>query len=146
MPQQSDTSPKEADVPYRRPSSPSLNKASTAGAMIDCFKDEMVRFGDATIRFKSGILEFGVLGLGHVQNMYYYLPAARHITDYPEESELFINDIDSLRREMVIYSKRKKPTDGNTYLMFSDYDEIDNRYDAVVRAFFMILYKTGFSP
>lgn len=86
-------------------------------------------------------------------SMFYILPAGRIIAKDEEEktkkAEEFINKMDSFRLEAYQYGRRKgvdNLTQAHVFPLTEEYIELDNKYDALVREFYLIMYMTGFSP
>jgi hypothetical protein len=121
--------------------------------LADNFKVEQERFLQAQAQFKAGYLFYGNIAVALVTSMFYILPAGRIIAQDEEskthEAEEFVNAMDDFRLEAYQYAKRKGvdnllPT--QQFPLTQDYIELDNKYDALVRKFYLIMYRSGFSP
>jgi hypothetical protein len=123
-----------------------LQMIKTTSQDIEAYQQRRTLFLDCHINFKSGFAEQGILALNYLQQMYYILPAGRHIKlDDGTKSEVFINTLDAMRLDILQYVKRKDASKKN-FLEFQDYQELDNKMDALVRSFFKILFEVGFTP
>jgi hypothetical protein len=53
--------------------------------------------------------------------------------------------MDSFRKRVIIYGKRKAVPQ-TSYLEYADFNDLDNEFDGIVKEFYKIMFKTGFSP
>ena len=117
----------------------------------------MLKFYEAQAMFKAGYVEAGCLALSILTQCYYILPGGKHISTNEKESEEFINSMDELRRDLLTYA-RDNSNNGNVrkirttnglelnYLLVYNFSEIDNRFDKIVRQYYIILNRFGFCP
>jgi hypothetical protein len=121
--------------------------------LADNFKEEQQRFLAAQAQFKAGYLFSGNIAASLITSMFYILPAGRIIAKDDEEkttkAQDFVDKMDSFRLEAYQYA-RKKGIDNlmpsQQFPLTQDYLELDNKYDALVRQFYLIMFETGFSP
>ena len=96
--------------------------------------------------FKAGSPEYGVTACGFLQAMYHILPATRHTMLDRQAATKFVDDIDKLRRECVIYKRVRKLENGMSFLECADYEaRLGNPMDELVRRFHEIMHQTGFT-
>jgi hypothetical protein len=121
--------------------------------LADNFKLEQERFLQAQASFKAGYLFYGPVAVSLLTSMFYILPAGRIIAKDAEEktgkAKEFVDLMDSFRLEAYQFGKRKGidnllPT--IQLPLTQDFIELDNKYDALVREFYLIMFMTGFSP
>lgn len=128
-------------------------RTNVSQALAENFKLEQERFLQAQAQFKSGFLFYGTVAASLITSMFYILPAGRMVAKDEEEKtnecKDFVDALDSFRLRAYQYG-RKKGIDNLTadrqFPLTPDYLELDNEYDALVRKFYLIMYKTGFSP
>lgn len=118
----------------------------TTSQDVEAYQARRTGFLDSQLMFKTGFAEHGVLALNYLTQMYYILPAGRHIKLNETKSEEFVDSIDTLRKYLIVYMKRKGEVKDKNYIEFADYAELDNRFDKLVRAYYKILFEVGFSP
>lgn len=121
--------------------------------LADNFKVEQERFLQAQMQFKSGYLFFGTVAVSLLTSMFYILPAGRIIAKDEQEktgkATEFVDKMDSFRFEVYQFARRKgvdNLTSAQCFPLTNDYIALDNKYDALVRQFYLIMYETGFSP
>lgn len=121
--------------------------------LADNFKLEQERFLQAQMQFKSGYLFFGTVAASLLTSMFYILPAGRIIAKDEAEkttkAQDFVNSMDSFRLEAYLFGRKRGidnllPT--SVFPLTKEYIELDNKYDALVRKFYLIMFETGFSP
>lgn len=132
---------------------PERPRTNVSQHLADNFKIEQERFLQAQSQFKAGYLFYGNVAVALITSMFYILPAGRIIAKDAKEktskAENFVNRMDAFRLEAYQYGKRKGvdnllPT--QQFPLTPDYIELDNKYDALVREFYLIMFETGFSP
>ena len=130
---------------------PDKPRVNVSQALAENFKLEQERFLQAQMLFKSGKVFYGTIAASLITSMFYILPAARMVAKDEEkktkECEEFVNALDKFRLEVFRYAARKRIVDQeHIFPLTPDYIELDNKYDALVRRFYLIMYETGFSP
>lgn len=118
----------------------------TTSQDVEAYQVRRDRFLDQQILFKTGFAESGILALNYLQQMFYILPAGRYIKQDEKKAQAFVDRIDSMRIEVMLYIKRKEIKADKNYLEFNDYQHLDNRFDSVVLEFYKILFEVGFTP
>ena len=121
--------------------------------LADNFKLEQERFLSAQMQFKSGRLFFGSVAASLLTSMFYILPAGRIIAKDKEEktnkASEFVDALDAFRIEVYKFARiRGVDTLSEITQPFpitKEYIELDNKFDAMVRKFYMIMFETGFS-
>ena len=132
---------------------PDRPRTNVSQHLADNFKLEQERFLQAQMQFKSGYLFFGTVAASLLTSMFYILPAGRIIAKDAEEktskAQDFVDAMDSFRLEAYQFARKKgidNLTANHVLPLTADYIELDNKYDALVRKFYLILFETGFSP
>jgi len=124
---------------------PRVNTSQQDILAYDKRRDLFLQF---QLGFKSGNLNDGIQAINLLTQMYYCLPAARHIQLGDKgmiSHEDFINKMDDFRKKVLQYGRVKaKPV--SSYLEYSDFNELDNEFDGIVKEFYRIMFTTGFSP
>ena len=118
-------------------------------ALSDNFKEEQLKFLDAQLKFKMGNLFYGQIAASLLTSMFYILPAGRLIAQDEEKAQIFVNSLDNFRMELYSYASARGENDLNHekfYPLNDSFMEIDNKFDALVRQFYKIMYEVGFSP
>ena len=124
---------------------PRVNTSQQDILAYDKRRDLFLQF---QLGFKSGNLNDGIQAINLLTQMYYCLPAARHIQMGGKDMmshEDFINKMDDFRKKVIVYGKRKAIPQ-TSYLEYSDFNELDNEFDSIVKEFYKIMFTTGFSP
>ena len=129
---------------------PEKRTANTAPTDIAAFDKRRDVFLDAQLQFKTGRIEYGVIAINTMMQMYYILPAARHIINIEKAEGVASHDefgemVDAFRKDILKYA-RSKAQPQTTYLEYNDFIPLDNKLDAIVKEFYKILSATGFSP
>lgn len=117
-------------------------------ALSENFKEEMTKFLEAQLRFKSGNIFYGQVAVSILTSMFYLLPAGRLIAKDEERAKEFVNSMDALRVELQQYAlaRDNSITEEKFYPLNESYMELDNKFDALVRNFYKIMFEVGFSP
>ena len=123
-----------------------MPQVKTTSQDVEAYQMRRNGFLDTQLMFKSGSAEHGIVALNFLTQMYYILPAGRHIKLDEKKSEEFVNSIDELRNFIVTYIKRKGEVKTKNYIEFADYKDLDNRFDKLVREYYKILFEVGFTP
>ena len=117
--------------------------------LSDNFKEEQLKFLDAQLKFKMGNLFYGQIAASLLTSMFYILPAGRLISQDEEKAQVFVDALDNFRMELYSYASARGENDLNPekfYPLNESFMAIDNKFDALVRQFYKIMYEVGFSP
>lgn len=120
-------------------------RVNTAQIDLQDYQSERKRFLDAQLAFKNGNVAAGEIATTLLTSMYYILPAARHLSKFEEEGKKFVDDLDLLRKDLSMFNNFVLVHDGINIRIHPKYIELDNRFDDMVRQFYNILFKCGFS-
>ena len=124
-----------------------LPRISTLQIDLVAYEKQRDLFLNALAEFKAGDATRGIVACGYLQSMYFIMPATRHtIQDRPAAAK-FVDDIDKLRRDIVVYQRRgHNLPKGSNFLECADYEEkLGNPMDELVRRFHEIMHSTGFT-
>jgi len=125
-----------------------LPRINTSQQDILAYDKRRDLFFQFQLAFKSGDLNAGIQAINLLTQMYYCLPAARHIQSQDNEIKThdeFVNMMDEFRKRVLTYGKQKSIPQ-TSYLEYSDFNQLDNEFDGIVKEFYKIMFKTGFSP
>lgn len=124
-----------------------LPRISTLQIDLVAYEKQRDFFLNTLAKFKAGEVSEGIKACGFLQSMYFILPATRHTIQDRTAATKFVDDIDKLRREIVIYQRRANNLPkGSSFLECDDYEEtLGNPMDELVRRFHEIMHSTGFT-
>lgn len=126
-------------------------RVNVSQAFGDNFKIIQERWLQSDDNFKAGILFYGQVAANQLKNMYYLCPASRVIAkdemEKTSKHQDFINSLDDFRVKVFQYAKKKNKdlSPSVAFPLVPDYVELDNEYDGLVRQFYLMMYKAGFS-
>ena len=137
---------------------PEKPRTNVSQAFADNFKVVQERWLVADDQFKAGYIFYGNVAANLIKSMFYLLPASRIIAKDENEKtsrhQAFIDALDGFRLEVGKYARTHNDLSGRTggmsptnqFPLVPEYMELDNKYDALVRQFYLMMFETGFSP
>jgi hypothetical protein len=123
-----------------------LPKISTLQIDLEEYKDQRKFFLQALSLFKQGDINQGTTACGYLASMYYILPATRHVKLNQDDSIEFIDSIDKLSNDIVIFGTGVKPPPNGCWLYYPEYKlNLGNQMDRIVLNFHRIMHDVGFT-
>jgi len=125
-------------------------RINTHGIDLEAYQKQRDLFLESLALFKAGQVDAGVAACGYLQSMYFIMPGTRHAIQDRKAAKEFIDGIDKLRHDIVIYKRMRDDSfergEVMSYLKFSDYEEkVGNPMDELVLKFHEIMHSTGFT-
>ena len=132
---------------------PDRPRTNVSQHLADNFKLEQERFLQAQAQFKAGSLFFGSIAASLLTSMFYILPAGRIIAKDKEEqtnkASEFVDALDAFQLEVYRFARLRGVDNLSEatprFSITKEYIELDNKFDAMVRAFYLIMFETGFT-